>query len=140
MNKIAPEQERKFRSLVEYAGDFPDVHDCHAWRGMKSENGLGMFSMLSICYLAHRVAWALKHGGLLDRRKLRRLCKTFGCVNPDHYRPCVLRNNPPGTPDSEIAGFEKVLYLHTSLGMTAQEIAENHRLCRYHVNKALQLP
>ncbi|MFT4295614.1 MAG: HNH endonuclease signature motif containing protein [Micropruina sp.] len=56
--------------------------DCWLWTGRRDENGYGRIGHRRVG--AHRVAWALSHGGDLPDQWVLHRCDNPPCVRPDH--------------------------------------------------------
>lgn len=63
---------------------------CLEWTGRLGTKGYGRFDVLlaghhrSMPHLAHRVAYALRHGGVPDGQCVLHRCDNPPCINPDH--------------------------------------------------------
>lgn len=81
---------------------------CWEWCASKNQKGYGQFDMNRIQYKAHRVSYAIKHGGLYSQLQIDHLCRNRGCVNPDHLelvtnKENVLRGELPRTSKERFA-------------------------------------
>ena len=59
---------------------------CWLWRGVRDENGYGLFRVNQQYVPAQRLAWALTRGPVPPRKLIILRCKTKGCVRPAHLR------------------------------------------------------
>lgn len=59
---------------------------CFLWLGTLV-NGYGRMMVGGTHYLAHRMAYELKHGPIPDDLVIDHLCRVRCCVNPDHLEP-----------------------------------------------------
>ena len=66
---------------------------CWIWHGAANARGYGNFGFEKRTYLAHRVAYELTHGAVPAGMDLDHLCRTTGCVNPDHLEPVTFLAN-----------------------------------------------
>lgn len=66
---------------------------CWIWWGAKNARGYGNVGRNKKTYLAHRVAYELTYGPVPPGLDLDHLCKTTGCVNPDHLEPVTFLAN-----------------------------------------------
>jgi hypothetical protein len=57
---------------------------CWLWQAATQPNGYGVFTIKESNHLAHRIAWALVHGPILDGLTIDHLCKTRNCVRVSH--------------------------------------------------------
>lgn len=70
---------------------------CWEWQGKKNDQGYGLFSLKSVWYLAHRIAYEdrvgpIPEGLVLDHVK-ERGCTSRSCVNPSHLEPVTQVEN-----------------------------------------------
>ncbi len=68
----------RFWHRVDIAGD------CWVWTGATNARGYGVISIGGRMLLAHRLAYAMRHGDLPPADFICHHCDTPGCVNPDH--------------------------------------------------------
>jgi hypothetical protein len=80
--------EKRFWPKV---GPADPVSGCRLWLASRSAWGYGLISAkllgrpAPVPMLAHRVSWAVEHGGLPERGSvLMHLCRTNACVEPSH--------------------------------------------------------
>lgn len=74
---------------------------CWIWHGATNTRGYGNFgidigpddTVKHRTYLAHRVAYEITYGAVPPGKDLDHLCKTKGCVNPDHLEPVTFLAN-----------------------------------------------
>lgn len=57
---------------------------CHIWHGPLKPGGYGCLQYQGRIWLAHRLAWTLKHGPIPEGMILCHRCDVKRCVNPDH--------------------------------------------------------
>lgn len=58
---------------------------CWVWAGELHESGYGRVRWMGKRMQAHRVAWALSHGGELPAdKRIGQICGNRACVQPDH--------------------------------------------------------
>jgi hypothetical protein len=57
---------------------------CHIWQGYLTASGYGRVHYQRRLWLAHRLAWTLKHGPVPHGMILCHRCDVKRCVNPDH--------------------------------------------------------
>jgi hypothetical protein len=58
--------------------------ECWIWRGAKNRNGYGTFMLGEFQARAHRVAYELTYGPILDRLMVCHHCDNPPCCNPAH--------------------------------------------------------
>jgi hypothetical protein len=70
------------------------IAGCWLWTGgIKQSEGYGTTSAGSRSLMAHRYVYELLRGPIPTGLTLDHLCRVRSCVNPDHLRPCTLREN-----------------------------------------------
>ncbi len=83
--KLTPEEIARFWSHVDKT---EDDQQCWLWRASGSDEGYGHFSLRrnnrGICALAHRMAWAITNGPILNGLSVLHRCDVPSCVNPNH--------------------------------------------------------
>ena len=99
---------------------------CWPWLGRSSPKGFGRFSIRIsakriVDVYAHRAAWILTNGPLLEGLEVFHLCHALGCVNPKHLRT--------GTPLDRVQqvkakGRVPAGEAHHAAKVTAQDVAE----------------
>jgi HNH endonuclease len=92
MLPIGPVPEKtaeRFWSYVDRAGE------CWPWTGARQSNGYGYFKLAShTMRLAHRVAWAIEHGGLEAGTVVRHaVCDSRLCMRPAHLADGTMKDN-----------------------------------------------
>lgn len=75
---LATEEAARFWAMVQKA------KGCWLWQGSTSEDGYGFFGLRGKVYKAHRVAYAIKHGGLTVQEHVLHDCDTPSCCRPRH--------------------------------------------------------
>lgn len=70
----------RFWSKVDKIGP----NDCWEWQAYKDINGYGQFWHNRKIKYAHRTAWELTNGPILNRLCVLHHCDNPGCVNPSH--------------------------------------------------------
>lgn len=82
--------EQRFWEKVDRRG--PD--ECWPWRGHTNREGYGRFAgSAGKIVQAHRFAYMLVIGPILDGLTLDHLCRNRECVNPAHLEPVTNREN-----------------------------------------------
>ena len=66
---------------------------CWLWLGCLDANGYGAFRMLDKTWRAHRVAYEIYKGFILDGLTLDHICRVRCCVNPDHLEAVTHQEN-----------------------------------------------
>ena len=66
---------------------------CWEWTATKLHNGYGQFHLNGKTKLAHRISYEIKWGKIPDGLQLDHLCRTRGCVNPDHLEAVTQKVN-----------------------------------------------
>ncbi len=85
--QLTPEHAQRFWTHVR------KTEDCWHWTGSLDRDGYGRFKMLGKRYRAHRVALILAGQTLLPDLVVDHLCKTPGCVRPDHLEQITQGDN-----------------------------------------------
>jgi hypothetical protein len=62
----------------------PQANGCIVWNAGKTSDGYGVVNTNGKSLLAHRVAYKLFKGKLLDNKCVCHSCDTPACVNPEH--------------------------------------------------------
>lgn len=57
---------------------------CWLWTGKTDRGGYGRFKVLGRLVNAHRWAWESERGPIPEGMEIDHVCRTHGCVNPDH--------------------------------------------------------
>lgn len=96
--QLTPQEIERFWSKVDRNGPVirPELGPCWIWTGHPFPNGYGCFSTNRPNrhhLLAHRVAYALTHGGELPEGILRHRCDNRPCCRPDHTLPGTQAEN-----------------------------------------------
>ena len=80
-------EERFWSKVDRSAGE----DGCWPWTGAKRQDGYGVVRIKGVLMKAHRVAWAMSHGGQIHRwfshswsLVVDHLCGNKGCCNPKH--------------------------------------------------------
>jgi len=128
---ISPFRERTFWSRVVKS----EPRACWLWQGGKWANGYGMFSIGGSPYLAHRIAWMIKHKSSVPAGKRVILkCRNRLCCNPAHLRLGTHKNhaakgNRSGRRTKPEAWFSKsdslFEFVNKLSGVNTSEIADN---------------
>jgi hypothetical protein len=71
------------RRLAYYSTPDP-LSGCHIWHGPRVNGGYGHIRFHAEKWLAHRLAWTLKHGPIPAGMILCHRCDERRCCNPDH--------------------------------------------------------
>ena len=131
--------------------------DCWIWQGRTDEKGYGRVGYRRRQFVgAHRVSWALTHGGDLPKSWVLHRCDNPPCVNPDHlFLGDATDNNRDrqakgrtkgwaGKTEHEHHAFKadtelvrQMLTLREA-GSTQQQIADTTGISRGHVSKLLR--
>jgi len=69
---------------IAYYNKLEPLTGCHIWYGPLKPGGYGCLQYQGRIWLAHRLAWMLKHGPIPDGMILCHRCNVKRCVNPDH--------------------------------------------------------
>lgn len=69
----------------------PLATPCWIWQRSLGSHGYGQMRHEGTTRLAHRVAYAERHGAVPPQ--LDHLCRDRRCVNPDHLEPCTTAEN-----------------------------------------------
>jgi hypothetical protein len=67
--------------------------DCWLWTGAVDAKGYGRVLTPDGHRPAHRLAYELAVGPIPDGLVIDHLCRTPGCINPDHLEPVTRREN-----------------------------------------------
>lgn len=84
---IGPRDVARFWSKVEV------TDGCWFWTGWLNKKGYGQFDIPGWKPRAHRLAYELMVGRILDGLQLDHLCRNRRCVRPDHLEPVTNREN-----------------------------------------------
>lgn len=79
------------RFVAKYQVDEPT--GCWLWQGSLDGSGYGMFYLAGRTVRAHRASYEHHLGPIPDERQLDHLCRTRGCVRPDHLEPVTPAEN-----------------------------------------------
>lgn len=71
----------------------PDPSGCWGWDGAHSKDGYGQLYVRPRMLYAHRVAYRLYVGPLVDGLVIDHLCQNPGCCNPAHLEQIEHREN-----------------------------------------------
>ena len=72
------------RQRLDYYSTPDRLSGCHIWHGPSVNGGYGHLRYHGQKWLAHRLAWTLKHGPIPDGMILCHRCDERRCCNPDH--------------------------------------------------------
>jgi len=72
------------RQRLDYYSTPDPLSGCHIWHGPSVNGGYGHLRYHGQKWLAHRLAWTLKHGPIPDGMILCHRCDERRCCNPDH--------------------------------------------------------
>ena len=75
---LSPTALQRILARVRYDGD------CWIWTGSISVRGYGVLTVDSVTLYAHRLAYRVGKGALIEGLVLDHLCRTPACVNPMH--------------------------------------------------------
>jgi hypothetical protein len=71
----------KHLSRLDISSQYPY---CRIWIGTRKKNGYGVFSLNGKEYLAHRAAYIVYHGPILEGHVVHHLCENRLCITPNH--------------------------------------------------------
>jgi len=81
-------QTRSPRATLQQHLDFHSIRDpetgCLLWTDRRNANGYGCLSRSGQHWLAHRAAWAARHGPIPPGLLVCHRCDVRNCINPDH--------------------------------------------------------
>ena len=88
----------------------PTLTECWEWQGGRS-HGYGRCEYKGIMWQAHRLAYFLTKGSLIEGLELLHLCNNKGCCNPNHLHQDTHTENCKG---SRKLTEKEVLYIRRS--------------------------
>lgn len=71
----------------------PNAGACWEWRASIDRKGYGVQTFRGRTFLAHRVAYFIRHGPIPLGLTIDHLCRNRRCVNPRHLEPVTVREN-----------------------------------------------
>lgn len=84
----------RFWSKVNFSGPFAHrLGRCWEWAGCDGGNGYGKFYLEGKMRWAHRVAYQLEVGPILDGLTLDHLCRNPRCIRPSHLEAVTHQEN-----------------------------------------------
>lgn len=81
----SPQSKLEFKSC--YTGD------CIVWTGASNRLGYGSLYIGKKHYMAHRLAYELRHGSIPDGHQIDHLCRNPSCINPSHLEAVTHKVN-----------------------------------------------
>jgi hypothetical protein len=72
------------RQRLDYYSEPDPLSGCHIWHGPSVNGGYGLIRYHGEKWLAHRLAWTLRHGPIPEGMILCHRCDERRCCNPDH--------------------------------------------------------
>lgn len=102
---------------------------CRIWTGADTGNGYGVMSISGKTVLAHRMAFELAHGSIMDGLVIDHICHIRACINPDHLRAVTQKQNLEnnGVPNRRNKSGVRGVFWSSTANKWAAQVCHNYK-------------
>lgn len=117
-----------------------DPNACWEWDGKKHGGGYGTIAFKCSCYRAHRFAYDLLVGDLIEGLHIHHTCSNRGCVNPRHLQQVTVQDHIKNLTPMSISAINSRKEFcprgHKLAGDNLRSSVDGHRRCLTCVREA----